>query len=198
MPKKPKSSSPPRSLFTVVTTPVPDPGRSYEEQLAFLKSMAASKPVIEQAIQQMRRRAQLASADPHLERGAERGEALTRQLDYLQHDRACVLRLIAHAGLDLKLEHELVRKINAAIWDAMKALEMSQMLQTDKLFGAAVGEKVNRKRAHAPRRTDEEIRAMLAKHEKVVDAAAALNMDVRAIQHRIDRPSQYLQKNAKR
>ncbi len=140
MKKKPKGSSPSRSLFKDVATLVPVPGtfRSNAEIFDTFKAVAASSPTVEKHIEEIEADATRASTDPRLARGAEYAETINLELRDLQAARASASNRLARAGLDPALERDLRREIDAAVSHGMKAVEVWKMLQADARFGAAV------------------------------------------------------------
>jgi hypothetical protein len=224
MSKKPKSSSPPRSLFISVKTPVR--ADSVSDLVDYLKSQS-SAALIERAIKEIEKAAARGASDQKLTRGPEFAVEIAAHIESLRRARArtaaffeqniAMMEAVAARAASAPLlaggkefADELTSRIKAVrdelarndsdrgIWAAMKITEYWMMLRTDAIAAAAVGEKVKRLHAHPPAHTDQHIIAVLGNHDRVVDAAVALESSARAIELQIRRPSQYLRKNAKR
>jgi DNA-binding NtrC family response regulator len=112
MPKKPKSSSPPRSLF--VPTPVPQGDNLVE----FLKSQTASA-LIERDIATMEADAAHAASDPRLARGKKFADEILARITAWRKARAR-------------------NDVDGATRAAVKATEYWMMLRADALFAPAV------------------------------------------------------------
>jgi hypothetical protein len=199
MPKKPKSNSPPRSLFKDVPTLVPVPGtfRSYADMLDTWKSVAALQSrCVERDIERIEAAAARASTDPRLERGADFAATITSELKALEAARASASNLIVQAieagaaaaarvSTDPRLERgaeffaaRASRKIDAAIGHAMKAVETWMMLRADAMFGPAVRSR-ERSDANVGRSTQvtrAQAAAALQEHDSKTAAAEALGI----------------------